>query len=224
MIAYRASGVVVRKKWLVGIECCPACEELDGETVGLDDEFSDGSDAPPKHPNCRCSIRPIVAEAEKVAKNFNPDQPRDENGKFANIGALADSARKNPDRAASHLLGAVSRSNVEAVHKNVGVDLSGYKRKANDQELRHAFNSHGDTKKEKLRGQRAITSADFGKLGSITNKPGTVSLSPKDWRGLPCMEYVKEIHGETYHYVEARNDRAAEVVFVSLRVHVGKQK
>jgi len=33
------------------------CEDLDGETVGLNEDFSDGSYAPPDpHPGCRCSI------------------------------------------------------------------------------------------------------------------------------------------------------------------------
>jgi SPP1 gp7 family putative phage head morphogenesis protein len=34
---------------------CDECDAMDGETVGLDEEYSDGSDGPPKHPQCRCT-------------------------------------------------------------------------------------------------------------------------------------------------------------------------
>lgn len=33
---------------------CLQCDDLDGEEVGLGDLFSDGTDAPPAHPDCRC--------------------------------------------------------------------------------------------------------------------------------------------------------------------------
>ena len=63
MIAgWKASGVVASKQWIVGEECCDECEEMDGEVVGLHDEFSDGSDGPPLHPNCRCSLLGLVDE------------------------------------------------------------------------------------------------------------------------------------------------------------------
>lgn len=42
------------KVWITA-DPCPICEELEGETVGLNDDFSIGSD-PPAHPNCRCTI------------------------------------------------------------------------------------------------------------------------------------------------------------------------
>lgn len=37
------------------IGACPICEGLDGETTTLDGEYSDGSNGPPAHPNCRCT-------------------------------------------------------------------------------------------------------------------------------------------------------------------------
>lgn len=43
-----------QKVWLVS-DPCPICAALDGERVGLNEEFSIGSD-PPAHPNCRCTI------------------------------------------------------------------------------------------------------------------------------------------------------------------------
>lgn len=35
---------------------CPICDGLDGELVAFDASFSNGEDAPPDHPNCRCAI------------------------------------------------------------------------------------------------------------------------------------------------------------------------
>lgn len=43
-----------QKAWIAA-DPCPICAELDGEVVGIDDDFSIGND-PPAHPNCRCTI------------------------------------------------------------------------------------------------------------------------------------------------------------------------
>lgn len=63
MELYRQSDVVESKQWIVGEDCCPDCAELDGEVVGLDENFSDGSECPPAHPNCRCDFIPILNES-----------------------------------------------------------------------------------------------------------------------------------------------------------------
>lgn len=54
------------KEWIATADelTCPTCGELDGEQKPLDDDFdTDGGpvDAPPAHPNCRCTIA-ITAE------------------------------------------------------------------------------------------------------------------------------------------------------------------
>ncbi len=67
---WQASGVVAGKEWKTGAGCCEACDELDGEVVGLDEEFpGDGGDGPPAHPNCRCDVLPVLKEddAEEAA-------------------------------------------------------------------------------------------------------------------------------------------------------------
>jgi len=74
--AWSQSGVVKTLKWVVaGANPCPYCEELNGKTVGVDDNFFDQGDtvsagdasmtldysdvgAPPLHPNCECDIVP----------------------------------------------------------------------------------------------------------------------------------------------------------------------
>lgn len=57
--AYRESGVVTGKEWLA-FDPCEICAPLDGAIVELDEQFTGGFDHPPAHPNCRCSIAPVV--------------------------------------------------------------------------------------------------------------------------------------------------------------------
>lgn len=58
---YKKSGVVDGKRWVDGqAEACPYCEELNGEVVPLDSDFSDGSFAPPQHPGCRCTVAAAI--------------------------------------------------------------------------------------------------------------------------------------------------------------------
>lgn len=62
MAAYRASGVVVGKRWIVGQdEFCDVCalNVLD-DVIGLDGVFSSGDGEPPAHPNCRCDVLPVL--------------------------------------------------------------------------------------------------------------------------------------------------------------------
>jgi SPP1 gp7 family putative phage head morphogenesis protein len=47
---WKVSGLVAGRQWLAGDGCCDECQALDGEIVGIDEEFPDG-DAP-LHPNC----------------------------------------------------------------------------------------------------------------------------------------------------------------------------
>ena len=53
----REAGLLTGKEKKVWITAdpCPICAPLEGETVGLDEDFSIGGD-PPAHPNCRCTI------------------------------------------------------------------------------------------------------------------------------------------------------------------------
>jgi SPP1 gp7 family putative phage head morphogenesis protein len=66
--AWAQSGVVKSLKWYTAEDdhVCALCQELDGQEVGIEDKFfndtyTDG-EAPPRHPDCRCYIRPEVIE------------------------------------------------------------------------------------------------------------------------------------------------------------------
>lgn len=79
--SYKQSGVVRAKEWLVTSDdrLCPLCQEMDGTVIELDDNFVDFEDeftgggetmtadyeavgGPPLHPNCRCTLIPVVDE------------------------------------------------------------------------------------------------------------------------------------------------------------------
>jgi DNA topoisomerase-1 len=55
------------KEWIYTPDgnACPDCEELDGQTVPVDEEFPDGD--PPLHPNCRCTFG-ISASDERTLR------------------------------------------------------------------------------------------------------------------------------------------------------------
>lgn len=55
----------VCKRWVLGDDPCPICEENDDEVVELDDSFSSGDDAPPVHPNCECEIELFEPETDE---------------------------------------------------------------------------------------------------------------------------------------------------------------
>lgn len=63
MEAYRASGVVTGKKVLLAENPCSICQDnADDGIIDLDDNFSSGDDAAPFHPNCECTVTPIINE------------------------------------------------------------------------------------------------------------------------------------------------------------------
>lgn len=85
---YKDSGVVHSLKWLASSDACEFCLEMDGKTVGIDQDFfkqgqsldatdDDGKEGtmdfdygdvegPPLHPNCRCDLIPEVIGADEV--------------------------------------------------------------------------------------------------------------------------------------------------------------
>lgn len=61
--AWRQSGEVSGKEWLTAPGCCDACAELDGVIVGIDEDFpNDGGSSGTLHPNCRCTVLPVLSE------------------------------------------------------------------------------------------------------------------------------------------------------------------
>lgn len=56
---WKNSGVVAGTEWLAHAECCDECQAMNGKKAGLDGVFEGGEEVP-KHPNCRCTLLPIL--------------------------------------------------------------------------------------------------------------------------------------------------------------------
>jgi len=85
------SGITMSKTWHTKEDerVCPVCGDLD-ETEADENgqwETPDGDliDNPPAHPRCRCFITHMLV-APDATKGYNPDQPRDEAGRFGSGG------------------------------------------------------------------------------------------------------------------------------------------
>lgn len=61
LIEAKASGVNLKKRWLTAIGACPICiaNEEQG-AIELEDTFASDDLHPPGHPQCRCSLVPVV--------------------------------------------------------------------------------------------------------------------------------------------------------------------
>ncbi|KEK17190.1 head protein [Bacillus manliponensis] len=57
LIAYKGAGRS-KKTWLTDQDerVCKECGDLDGETVDINESFSNGKMCPPAHPHCRCTM------------------------------------------------------------------------------------------------------------------------------------------------------------------------
>lgn len=87
-------GITIR--WLVAMdeatcEICQSIPDMNPEGVGWGEDFDsiDGpvSMPPDPHPNCRCSLTYHIA-ANAISKGYNPDQPRDERGRWEGDGTI----------------------------------------------------------------------------------------------------------------------------------------
>lgn len=62
LLAYEESGVVAAVEWLATLDdqTSPECQALHGTRAALGRAFADGTMHPPRHPNCRCVLVPVV--------------------------------------------------------------------------------------------------------------------------------------------------------------------
>lgn len=73
--AYRESGVVSRAQWLTAPDCIDDCLAYNGKMVALGRSFFDadyGSGTqPPLHPNCRCTLIPVLDDEKSVGDKLD---------------------------------------------------------------------------------------------------------------------------------------------------------
>lgn len=67
---YKQSGVIKKMEWLTALDdrTCPICQPMNGKQISMRAKFDvNGAgriDHPPAHPNCRCTIIPILNDEE----------------------------------------------------------------------------------------------------------------------------------------------------------------
>lgn len=87
--AFKQSGVVGGKQWFTAPDCNdPECLAFDGKIIEIDDDFAKlgggGPDIytnigyPPLHPNCRCTISPVLISKNTVAPKKKDIMPHKE--------------------------------------------------------------------------------------------------------------------------------------------------
>lgn len=174
LLGYRQSGVVRAKRWLTALddkvsEECQASEAAGA--IGLDESFPpNGVDGPPNHPNCRCAVLPVlddelpvllggITEAEKV---YDPDQPRDERGRWTNVSGSGSSRQISREQYANLANESGSATvTVAALTKDVaeifGTDAA---------ELLLS----SDTVRKQLAAHPDVTAEDYARVGSMLDR------------------------------------------------------
>lgn len=79
--AWKQSGVVVGKEWLTAPGADAECEQYNGKIQYLDGNFFKGDQwtngDPPIHPNCRCTLIPVLEGEQKSVFASNKLKPKD---------------------------------------------------------------------------------------------------------------------------------------------------
>lgn len=212
LTGYRGIGVA-KKQWLTAPDCCDLCHEIDGVVVDIDDEFPGVVSGPPLHPNCRCDVLPVLDEAGKVSKAFDPNQPSDEKGQWAGGGGIASLARKIGPGVAFEKT-AAGNVDVEAVKKTSGLDVTDYKTVIDTHAMQHAIKQHGSMA-EKARGQIPITRDDFNKVPAVLGS-NDVSYGGRNRIGREVLVFSRSFPGErVWVSTEVRTGRR-ELAFQSM--------
>ncbi len=163
--------------------------------------------------------------------NYNPEQSRDECGKFTSGGSsginpnykkelkqVIEKARNNPDERQKLVIGKVSED-LAALAKDNGLDIEGYNHDLDVSGTRHAIKEHGQEKTEIPRGQVPITDEDFEKIPDIVYHYDNVIFGETDNKNTPLIKYVKSFDDGTILYVEEARTRQRTLTIKSMWKH-----
>lgn len=117
--------------------------------------------------------------------------------------------------------GAISTDLAERIFNETGVDAENYNITISSNEIRKILlNSHGDEKKENLRGQRAITEDDILAIPKIIEEADFIELDRKKYDGKPIIRFIKTINGRTtvVSYVsQKKHDLGVQTMYSSIK-------
>lgn len=99
-------------------------------------------------------------------------------------------------------LSKLSKSEIENIKKEIGINLTGYSRIIDVLGIKHSLKRHGDKVLEEKRGQKAIEHADFLLIPFIVKYYDKISLGGRTKKtNLISIKYEKVI-GYKYDYIE----------------------
>ncbi|MBO5460022.1 MAG: hypothetical protein J5981_07235, partial [Lachnospira sp.] len=102
-------------------------------------------------------------------------------------------AREHKLGAKKIYFGTVSDYLAEQVMEKLGLDIEGYNCTLRAYEIEKIFKSHGNEKKERQRGQRAVTVEDLLKIPNIMGQPDSVTRNAEDkYEGKPAFHIKKD--------------------------------
>ena len=106
-------------------------------------------------------------------------------------------------------LGKLTYKEIRKIKETASIDLRNYTRIIDSYGIKHALKKHSNNKKEKLRGQIAITLEDFQKIKEIVKNSDKIKIIGKAKRGGILIEYTKRINVEYIYIEEQRNKEVA---------------
>ena len=115
-----------------------------------------------------------------------------------------------------YLINKVSRKEATKIFEETGINLRGYKRVIDNYTINHIINQHGDTEKEKLRGQVEVKESDFEKIIPIVTKYNEISIEKN------VIKYIKSIINQ-YIYVEEIRKNKKELAGKTMYIKRKKQ-
>lgn len=85
--AWKQSGVVEGKEWLTAVDerVDDECAALDGHIVPINAKFESNTPVPPLHPNCRCTIIPVLEMEKSVKEAYEKQQKKKSDNKRKKI-------------------------------------------------------------------------------------------------------------------------------------------
>lgn len=129
-------------------------------------------------------------------------------------------APKNENRIVK--LGQLKPHEVKRIQDITGFNLEGYERIVDRFAVGHTLKVHGDQEGEALRGQIAVTEADFLKLPRII-KSENIIYAGKNKRGQDCLLYEATI-GNIFYYVEEIRKGRKQLAMVTMFKRKPKKK
>jgi hypothetical protein len=141
-------------------ELCTDAEAMGPQPFGFDWSMGDGVTEPPMHPNCICSIAPVIDEGDgsgldlfdfgdvlemsATINKYDPDQPRDENGRFGSGGGESSNEETTGGRSAEEQAVMENRA-VEAYtaggYSDINAGLRGHGALRSDESFSNTYNT-----------------------------------------------------------------------------------